>query len=296
MRTYAFIFVCQEGELEIESLLLAASLKRFLRCEYELIAAVPSPHELWGSPSETTRAALDSLGVRVSPIYNEIAPDYPTANKLGCLKVATSADTIVYVDSDIMCLRPFEWKDGPAASFVAKPVDIQMFSEDLAVWHLAYEVAGVPMSAKRVRTTVSGVDSPPYFNGGFFALDAGLATAMYDAWAQCRLAIRNTESLRDKWFWSEQVGLALAVQKLGIDWSVLDERFNFPAHLRDVPAHALPYFCHYHWPEVIRRQSVIRNSFMQIMSETPIADALLDVMRRNQRDEWLVIPLHYLET
>ena len=37
-----FVFVCQQGELELKALLLALSLKRHLRFHAELVAAVPS--------------------------------------------------------------------------------------------------------------------------------------------------------------------------------------------------------------------------------------------------------------
>lgn len=44
-----FVFVCQQGELELKALLLALSLKRHLRFHAELVAAVPSGIAEWGS-------------------------------------------------------------------------------------------------------------------------------------------------------------------------------------------------------------------------------------------------------
>ena len=79
---YCFVFVCQQGELEIKSALLAASLKHFLRCRHELVAALPEPEAVWGRPSDATLALLDQLGVRQVPINNPISPDYPIGNKL----------------------------------------------------------------------------------------------------------------------------------------------------------------------------------------------------------------------
>jgi len=286
MRTYAFIFVCQEGELEIESLLLAASLKRFLRCEYELIAAVPVPQERWGRPGAATCQAFDALGARMASITNEVDLAYPLANKLGCLKIPTRADTIVFVDSDIVGMRPFDWGDGPVAPFAARPAGLQTFSDDLDIWRLAYEVTGVPMTSRRVRTAVSGVESPPYFNSGFFAIETRQAMPLYEAWIQCCKAIRSAGALREKWHWSEQVGLGLAVQKLGIEPAILDVRYNFPASAFSVDdaatatdADGLPYFCHYHWPEVILRQPLLAMHVRSLAAASPVAPALSDLMR-----------------
>jgi hypothetical protein len=68
LRNFAFVFICQRGRLEIESLLLAASLKRFLRGEFELIAAVPTSIELLGEPRPTTLELLRRLGVRIAKV------------------------------------------------------------------------------------------------------------------------------------------------------------------------------------------------------------------------------------
>ena len=52
--TYCFVFVCQKGYLELQSLLLAASLTKYLRGSYELKAAIP----LWLPFYETLYKAL----------------------------------------------------------------------------------------------------------------------------------------------------------------------------------------------------------------------------------------------
>src|SRR5829696_3659607 len=95
VRSYAFVFVCQAGGLENKSLLLAASLKRHLRCDYELIAAVPAPAERWGTLSHDTEGLLKEFGVRVEPVTNDVDPDYPIGNKVACMRLATRADRLV---------------------------------------------------------------------------------------------------------------------------------------------------------------------------------------------------------
>ncbi len=75
IRSYAFIFVCQSGELEAQAALLAASLKRFVKVPGEIIALVPTPEKFMGKPMPQTISFLKKLGVRIAsgrnPLVNE---------------------------------------------------------------------------------------------------------------------------------------------------------------------------------------------------------------------------------
>ena len=72
-KRFAFVFVCQAGELEIKALLLAASLHRHLHGEFELVAAVPTPADIWGELSAPTRDQLQAFGATIAPIANPSA-------------------------------------------------------------------------------------------------------------------------------------------------------------------------------------------------------------------------------
>ena len=74
--------------------------------------------------------------------------------------------------------------------------------------------------------------------------------------------------MREQRHWLDQVSLAIAVHKLGLAYSSLDERFNFPAHLKPVPD-ALPFFCHYHWPRVIGREPLLQELVRELAREYP---------------------------
>jgi len=67
---YCFVFICQQGELEIKSMLLAASLKENLQCDYELVSAIPQPESRWGKISENAEKLIDQLGIRKVTIEN----------------------------------------------------------------------------------------------------------------------------------------------------------------------------------------------------------------------------------
>lgn len=263
---YAFVFVCQAGELEIKALLLAASLKRSLRCEHELIAAVPTPASTWGELAPETRELLQHLGVRIEPITNPIDPDYRIGNKLACLDVPTQANKIVFLDSDILCLRDFGDPDCLRVGFAAKPADLRTFAAGTDAWAPLYAAAGVALPELRLPTTVSGEFGLAYFNGGVIFADAD--AGMGRAWIDCARAILQVPAMREQRHWLDQVSLAIAVHKLGLRYSGLDERFNFPAHLKPL-AHELPFFCHYHWPRIVRAEPVLLELVRDLAREHP---------------------------
>ena len=265
-RRYCFVFVCQAGELEIKALLLAASLKRFLRCDYELVAAVPSPAAVWGALSAATSKLLRALNVRIEAIENPIDSDYKIGNKLACLSIATNAHKIVFLDSDILCLR--EFYDDPlfAAAVAAKPADLRTFSATADDWRPLYAAAQVAMPTLRLPTTVSNEFGPAYFNSGVIFADTGAGLGA--AWIDCARAINAEPAMRPHRHYLDQVSLAIAMHRLGLDYASLDETYNFPAHLKRLRSPP-PVFCHYHWPCVLRNEPVLRKLVGELAREFP---------------------------
>jgi len=233
-RQYCFTFICQQGDIEIKSLLLAASLKRFLRCDYELVAAVPIPAEKWGAPAASTLKQLEEMGVRVVHIINEIDPDYPIGNKVSCLRIHTEADKLVFMDSDMLCLREFNDQSRFAIPFNAKPADLATFSTDVETWQRVYAAADAIMPRLRMPTTVSGVFTPPYFIVGFIAIQTG--TVLIVTWLACCKRIDADCETTNKRTWLVQIALAVAVQMLCLCFDCLDESYNYPTHLKPLDA------------------------------------------------------------
>jgi hypothetical protein len=265
----AFVFVCQAGELEVKALLLAASLRRFLHGEHELITALPTPAHTWGELSEATREALQHLGVRLVPIVNPIDPAYPIGNKLACLDVPVRSDRIAFVDSDILCLR--DWGDPRClqADFAAKPADLRTFAAASEVWQPLYAAAGVALPRLRLPTTVSGEFGLAYFNSGVVCVRSGRGFGA--GWIDCARAIDAQLRAHEQRHWLDQVALPIAVHKRGLRYAALDERFNFPAHLKPL-GDAAPFLCHYHWPRIVRRELQLHALVCELAREhAPIA-------------------------
>jgi hypothetical protein len=272
-RRYAYIFVCQKGETELKALLLAASLRRFLRCNFELIAAIPSPVEEWGTPSAGTLAALQRMDVRLVAIENVFGRDYPIGNKLSCLSVPTDADKLIFLDTDIVALREFGDEERFGIPFNAKPADKQTFSCEEEKWRAVYEAANIPFPTIRLPSTTSQEFAPPYFNSGFVAVDSRIDFGK--VWLECCEQIYGLDQISNKNF-VDQIGLPLAVAKLGLALDCLDERYNYPAHLKPLPSDELPYFCHYHTADVFAREPALRDLLSVLVEEHPVIGGMLE--------------------
>ncbi len=267
-RRFAFVFICQVGELEVKALLLAASLRRWLHPRHELIAAIPTPADQWGALQPATIGLLRRLSVRLTPITNPIAVSFLHANKIPCLEVATTADKLVFLDSDILCLRPFTDDPRFASPINVKPADLQTFSANQSDWDRVYATAGVPLPKWRTTTTVSGESGYPYFNSGVVAINRGVALAA--AWRDCCQKIQTDSEISERRLHSDQIGLAAAIVSLGLAVEYLDERYNYPAHLRALDTENLPILAHYHWPLVIHREPILAEHIRSIGARYPI--------------------------
>ncbi|MDX8389244.1 MAG: sulfotransferase [Mariprofundaceae bacterium] len=277
---YCFTFVCQQGELEIKALLLAASLRRFLRGYFELVAAIPEPIEEWGEPSKATLDALKSLGVRVCKIRNPIGKSYPIGNKMACVSVETDADYTIFMDSDMLCMQEFspqEWFS--KHQFYAKPADMFTFGREEEVWHAVYDRCGEPFPDARVISSVSGEMMAPYFNAGFIAVRHGSLFA--SSWPEIALLIDADQAIENKRPWLDQIALPVALSKEKLSWKCLDERFNFPLHLKPLQGSLAPSFCHYHTPEVMRREPVVNALVQELAHGIPVLSEHM-----SSRPEW----------
>lgn len=267
---YCFVFICQKGELEIKSMLLAASLKENLHCNYELVAAIPYPESKWGTISKETERVIRKLKIKKIRIENQIDTDYPIGNKLSCLGIETNADKIVFLDSDILCLRNFSPGDYLKNKFNAKPADLKTFQD----WEPVYELFNMDLPQEKVLSTSSREEMLPYFNAGMIAVDNEDIFAK--EWISCCKDIDRCEKIPNKRPWLDQIGLPITIKKLDWDYGILDERFNYPAHLKKMPTE-LPFLCHYHFPEVVDDETRLFTFIDNLIKKYPLIKEILKI-------------------
>lgn len=279
---FAITFICQQGDLEVKALLLAASLRRFLATDADLIACLPVPEARWGTVSAATRAGLESLGVRTVPIGNVVDESYPIGNKVTCLDVATTADRTLFLDTDILCAAAIDPGRWFARGFTAKPADAVGFAGSITDWQAAYGLFGLAIPTLRMVTTVAGQVILPYYNAGVIAATAN--SGLGAVWADCcrTLAVSDdvwkNRSLPPKVPFLDQIALPIAVTRAGCEVELLTQRLNYPVNLRPLPADTEsggPILCHYHRPDVIRREPVLLELVAELLGRHPcIGDAM----------------------
>jgi sulfotransferase family protein len=261
--------------------LLAASLKQFLRCDYELIAAVPTPAEEWGELTDTGRTVLEEMDIRIVPIVNEFGTSRPIANKISCMLVPTGADKLVFLDSDVLCLREFYDEERFAIPFNATPSGVQTRE----AWEPAYHEAGASMPRIRQPAMVSREVDLPYFSSGFVGINTDVPLGR--VWLECHRALVEADSVRNTRY-EEQVSLAVVLHKLELAYDCLDERYNYPLRHKPVDEHSPPYFCHYGTRPVLQHQAPLEEVVGSLVRERP---ALLEVMAADEH--WAPLARHY---
>lgn len=100
---YTFFFVCQEGLLEIQSILLAISLRRNAT-PYQCIAVSPNIEKI----HPITKGLLNDLKVELKEIQNDIQPAYPIGNKVFAMNIPTKTEFKLWIDSDHFCFKSFD--------------------------------------------------------------------------------------------------------------------------------------------------------------------------------------------
>lgn len=220
--------------------LLAASLKFNLRCEYELVAAIPVGFD---QPTPATLEFLTSIGVRCLPIANVIGVHYPIGNKLSCMDIESTAQKIVFLDSDVLCTAEFHHQENFSNyQFLAKLTDLADLSLD--DWRIIHQALDIKFPKTFYRSTVTDAEIPLVFNAGFIAVDNGLDFG--SEWIRMAQMLEAVSDLPGKRPFLDQLSLGFVLQHLELSFKLLDEPYNFPAEIRPIDPLHVPYFCHYH--------------------------------------------------
>lgn len=277
------VFVCQAGALETKAVLLAASLRRHLSPEHELIAAVPQPEKHWGRLSPLTLDTLKRHSVRVAPIVNRVSLGFPIANKIDCLQIPTDRAKIAFLDSDMLLLRDVDLAPlrdvalgaVPASFTPARPID----------WARCYDVCGLSPPKPSMRTLISDELTVPYFNSGFVLTDSINAPALAKEWVHCALRILELDGLPDvlqKRF-LDQVALPIAAARLGIAITALKPEWNFPSWSMMIGPGPVPAFFHYQDLSRLMSGKVTEEAlFALIEADHGVAQSVISAVRATE--------------
>jgi hypothetical protein len=270
-----FVFICQEGELEAQAVLLAISLRYFLQEDHELVAAIPVPASRWGVLSEQTVEALKLLNVRTVEVINQISDDYPIGNKNSCLAIKTDCKRIVFLDSDIIMMRGFDEQNAFEAPISAVPESgiVAHFDE----WEQLYSKFNLTMPKQRMTTSYTKVESLPYANTGLIAINHTIDKTSNIAakWIESTNAIRSDISLPQKLRGNhlDQISFPIASASCGIDIEFLDVEWNYPSWEFTIDSKLPPVFFHYQYGSRLARERVTAELVEKLCVQNPAYEA-----------------------
>lgn len=239
---YCFVFVCQGGAIEPQALLLAASLRHFLNCPAEIIACIPDYPEV-KPPTNQAINFLHKLGIKTQTIVNEVDSSYLIANKIACLNTDTKAEQLIFMDSDMLCIREFHGSLRLEQSeFAARPTDFADLSTE--EWLAIYRYNEWPDPEFKHHAMVSKQTIPLSFNAGFIAVKA--PQQLHQAWTRWARKLNLPERFPKTRPFLDQISLPFAVMELAMDVNLLDQTYNFSSPIYPINPHQSPYFVHYY--------------------------------------------------
>ncbi len=265
-----FVFVCQQGELEANACLLAASLRFFLGPDVELVAAIPSPKRSCKNPSQEALTFLADLNIRTETISNTMGADIADSNKVLAIGIPTQATHTVYLDSSILVTGSFEISEFTKASLMAKPTSLGTSNASAGGWENSYQKFGLSLPLRRVKTTVSEELQLPFFSLSVVAVKSGKLFSK--AWLEVSKALYEDSKIINRPIVQSALPIAAALNSFAFE--CLGEDYNYPAHLKPT-SECLPNLCCYQSPDVIRRDAKLNHVVFRIARRYPKLVAML---------------------
>lgn len=280
---FCILFICQPGELEIKSLLLAYSIRKYLSADRQVFAAIPALFSDQLSPE--TLPVFSSLGIEYfffpNPYMenrNESLPGDWMSNKYYSLLHLDTPSDILFFDSDIICTSNAGKLDLSEYSLALKPADRRPSIE----WKALYKKAGLAFPSELVRTTVDNIAGPPYFNTGVIYMANSIRLKLCIAWQKYFEFLSDgisLDNLRFDPFHRDQFAFSLALKESGERVHLLKDSYNFPIRLRKIfPEDAL--FIHYHDVFTFGKYIELRNLFKLFIDDYPDIRSILKKYRK----------------
>ena len=237
--TVTIAFVVHHGLMQEQGLLLAASLRHFLRFDAQVVAVSPGPEEIFLKPAKQALQIFDDLDVPLVDIHNKYirmpkkrAKQYYGnakaqffTNKWAILEHPWKTDYVLFLDSDTICTQAFERPDCIDATLAFRFVGkggIRIARE------YGWEKLFAACNVTPIRTDTKhrfGFVGPAMFNGGMVGLPVGKGPEFCAVWDKYTKYLWHHVLRSEHRYFSEQMALAIAVHALKWDYGLQ----SFPA-------------------------------------------------------------------
>lgn len=257
-----FYFVVDGLGLEVKSVFLCSTLREHHPAA-SLIAYVST--KSIDTLNSVTRHIYDTLKVEIRPLPEARAiwqKSYPHGNKL--LAAADKRETAVsvFLDTDMICVRPLSLSDLPMPGEVCViPEGVPTWGKKDNRWIRAYKYFGLEFPKDTVRLTRRRRrEFVPYFNAGFVAFrenDLVDGKNFGELWRDTASEFDYHAPIGGKRPWLDQITLPLTMRLFSFKYRVLDDVNNFSISARVFEPESRPRLVHYHriqylkaWPKL----------------------------------------------
>ncbi|GBL59846.1 Sulfotransferase family protein [Pseudomonas citronellolis] len=274
---FCVVFVTHGGILEYKAALLATSLRARFGESVPILAALATPASSWGALSQASRSLYNRLAIPLREIENPFGPEYPIGNKFAALALGEGYGHTLFLDSDMYCLHVPDIDTLRQADAALKPADVALVPTDDGYWRQLYGVLGLDLPEVRVLTSHGQEVMPGYFNAGFiWVRDAERFAA---CWLRVAKLLAEAPEVEHKWPWLDQLALPIALAQSQMRTRSLDERYNFPLHLKPLrKPGSRPFLCHYHDLPVLAREPELLRDLHGLQQRFP---ELTEVLRQS---------------
>ena len=259
MQNLIFSTLAVPGNSELDTLLLAASLRSFGGALASNPLWVLVPAQL-GSLSDDTHKKLAQLDARVIPL--EVDPGllkFPFATKVAAaaaveMQAQGQTERLVFMDRDTIVLgEPSELLIPPGISLGYRPVHHQLIGSTWdsaldAFWRLIYQVCAVPEENLFPMQTHTGELIRPYFNAGVYVIRP--ENELPSQWLETFLECYREPQFKDFYqqdqryaiFMHQAIFTGVLLHHLKSEQVLeLSPKINYPLHLHDdIPVNQRP--------------------------------------------------------
>jgi hypothetical protein len=274
----SFVFVIEGARLEVQSLLLADSLRRHHPLA-EIVAYCPSGTDLPPEIADVLQACAVSLRPLELP-KGLWRGAYPHGNKILALAQPRDSRWSMFLDTDMAVVAPINPEDLPGPMQISVvPEGIASWGKDLTRWEAAYQFFDLPMPEERIRLLRGRRRAfPPYFNAGMVALreeDRAGGLGFGALWRNTASAFDHGAKVGGKRPWLDQISLPLTMRRFGFAAKIVDERNNCSISNGRKLEGLAPAILHYHRAEFLRNWPGHEDLIAQMFERAPQHRAIL---------------------
>ena len=220
-------FMVEPGPLELQAHLLISSL--VVNCLDPLRMVAFCRHDRIDSLHAWTRDYLHKNDVELRPLVNDFADGYPAGNKLIAADQIEAQGWSVFMDTDMLLVRPSSFLDEAAGTRVGVCADsVNGWTKDDRQWLKLKERLNITSLGRKIKLAAGGL-SYPLFNAGLVMFPPAGENEKHfgNLWLETALNIDGDDEIVNKRPWLDTIALAGALARdeapgsrpLSMDWN-----------------------------------------------------------------------------